>query len=165
MAGKPKLKAALAALDRRGGPEGLQQELLAGKTIPMIAKELGLDRGYLHRNLMKNEEYGKAIKEVEAEIADVHAAIALQELAELKEERAAEKEAARNPDNEAVDKNLQYVSQVDIGIAKGLAHQRNFIAASFNKARYGSGNQQNIQINIGDLHLDALRKAKVIDHE
>ena len=39
MAGKPKLKAALAALDRRGGPEALQQELLAGKTIPMIAKD------------------------------------------------------------------------------------------------------------------------------
>ena len=165
MAGKPKLKAALAALDRRGGPEGLQQELLSGKTIPMIAKELGLDRGYLQRNLMKNEEYGRAIKEIEAEVADVQAALALQELVELKEERADEKAAARDPDNEAIDKNLQYVSQVDIGIAKGLAHQRNFIAASFNKARYGSGSQQNIQINIGDLHLDALRKAKVIDHE
>ena len=165
MAGKPKLKAALAALDSRGGPEALQQELLSGKTIPMIAKELGLDRGYLQRNLMKNEEYGRAIKEIEAEIADVQAALALQELVELKEERADEKAAARDPKNEAIDKNLQYVSQVDIGIAKGLAHQRNFIAASFNKARYGSGNQQNIQINIGDLHLDALRKAKVIDHE
>ena len=165
MAGKPKLKAALAALDSRGGPEALQQELLSGKTIPMIAKELGLDRGYLQRNLMKHEEYGKAIKEIEAEIADVQAALALQELVELKEERADEKAAARDPNNEAIDKNLQYISQIDVGISKSISHQRNFIAASFNKARYGSGNQQNIQINIGDLHLDALRKAKVIDHE
>ena len=57
------------------------------------------------------------------------------------------------------------VNQVDIGIAKGLAQQHNFIASSLNKNRYGSGNQQNIQINIGDLHLDALRKMKVVDHE
>ena len=45
MAGKPKFKQAIAELDKRGGVETLQQELLAGKTIPMIAKELGLDRG------------------------------------------------------------------------------------------------------------------------
>ena len=45
MAGKPKFKQAIAELDKRGGVEVLQQELLAGKTIPMIAKELGLDRG------------------------------------------------------------------------------------------------------------------------
>ena len=58
MAGKPKLKKALSELDRRGGVEALQKELLAGKTIPMIAKELNLDRGYFRRNLMKDEKYG-----------------------------------------------------------------------------------------------------------
>ena len=43
MAGKPKLKAAFAVLDKRGGPEALQEYLLAGKTIPDLARELGMD--------------------------------------------------------------------------------------------------------------------------
>ena len=37
----------------------------------------------IQRNLMKNEEYGRAIKEIEAEVADVQAALALQELVEF----------------------------------------------------------------------------------
>ena len=165
MAGKPKLKAAFAELDKRGGPEALQEELLSGKTIPMIARELGLDRGYLQRNLMKNEEYGRAITEIEPQIADMQAHLALQELLDLKQERLDEREAARDPNNDAIDKNMQYISQIDVGLSKGISNQRNFIATSLNRARYGTGNQQNIQINIGDLHLDALRKAKVIEHE
>ena len=83
MAGKPKLKAAFAELDRRGGPEALQEELLSGKTIPMIARELGLDRGYLQRNLMKNEEYGRAITEIEPQIADMQAHLALNDFQHL----------------------------------------------------------------------------------
>jgi len=165
MAGKPKLKAALAALDSRGGPEGLQQELLSGKTIPMIARELGLDRGYLQRNLMKNEAYRNAISEIDHQVADMQAALALEELIELKEERALERQAAQDPNDESVDVSVGRVSQVDVSLGKSLANQRNFIASSLHRARYGSGQQQNIQINIGDLHLDALRKAKVIDHE
>jgi len=165
MAGRPKKKAAFAALDRRGGPVALQQELLAGKTIPMIAKELGIDRGYFQRCLMKDEDYAKAIAEVDVQVADMQAQLALQEFLDLKEERAEERAAARDPDNDEVDKNMQYVSQVDIGLAKGVSNQRNFIASSLHRARYGSGNQQNIQVNIGELHLDALRRAKVIEHE
>lgn len=165
MAGKPKLKAAFAALDKRGGPEALQQELLAGKTIPMIARELGLDRGYLQRNLMKREDYRNAITAIDEQVADMHASLALDELLELKEERELEKQAARDPLDDSVDPSIGRVSQVDVSLRKSVANQRNFIAQSLHRARYGSGQQQNIQINIGDLHLDALRKAKVIDHE
>ena len=165
MAGKPKLKTAFAALEKRGGPEGLQQELLSGKTIPMIARELGLDRGYLQRNLMKDDRYRNAITEVDQQVADVQAALALEELIELKEERELEKQAAQDPNDDSVDPSVGRVSQVDVSLRKSLANQRNFIASSLHRARYGSGQQQNIQINIGDLHLDALRKAKVIDHE
>ena len=162
MAGKPKLKKALSELDKRGGVEALQRELLAGKTIPMIAKELDLDRGYFRRNLMKDEKYGNAIREIEHLVADAHADAAFEALNDIKDRRDTEVKEALNGDRDVAEGN---VNQVDIGIAKGLAQQHNFIASSLNKNRYGGGSQQNIQINIGDLHLDALRKMKVIDHE
>jgi|TARA_B100001094_G_C18152133_1_gene784275 hypothetical protein len=162
MAGKPKLKKALSELDQRGGVEALQRELLAGKTIPMIAKELDLDRGYFRRNVMKDEKYGNAIREIEHLVADAHADAAFEALNDIKDRRDTEVKEALNGDRDVAEGN---VNQVDIGIAKGLAQQHNFIASSLNKNRYGSGSQQNIQINIGDLHLDALRKMKVIDHE
>ncbi len=162
MAGKPKLKQALSELDRRGGVEALQRELLAGKTIPMIAKELNLDRGYFRRNLMKDEKYGNAIREIEHQVADAHADAAFDMLNDIRERRELEVKEALNGDRDVSEGN---VNQVDIGIAKGLAQQHNFIASSLNKNRYGTGSQQNIQINIGDLHLDALRKMKVVDHE
>ena len=162
MAGKPKLRKALSELDRRGGVEALQKELLAGKTIPMIAKELNLDRGYFRRNLMKDEKYGNAIREIEHLIADAHADAAFDMLNDIRDRRELEVKEALNGDRDVSEGN---VNQIDIGIAKGLAQQHNFIASSLNKNRYGGGSQQNIQINIGDLHLDALRKMKVVDHE
>ena len=162
MAGKPKLKKALSELDRRGGVEALQKELLAGKTIPMIAKELNLDRGYFRRNLMKDEKYGNAIREIEHLVADAHADAAFDMLNDIRDRRELEVKEALNGDRDVAEGN---VNQVDIGIAKGLAQQHNFIASSLNKNRYGGGSQQSIQINIGDLHLDALRKMKVVDHE
>ena len=57
------------------------------------------------------------------------------------------------------------VSQVDIGLTKMLVGQRNLAASNWNPERYGGRNQQQININIGDLHLDALRKMKVVEHE
>ena len=164
MAGRPKFRKAIAELDKRGGVKTLQQELLAGKTIPMIAKELGLDRGYFRRNIVKHEKYGNAIREIEHQVADAHADAAFDMLNDIKERRETEVDEALNGKNSR-DISEANVNQVDIGIAKGLAQQHNFIASSLNKNRYGSGSQQNIQINIGDLHLDALRKMKVVDHE
>ena len=62
MAGKPMKRKALAALESRGGPEALQEALLAGKTIPQLAREIGLERGYLRRLLMKDERYAPCDK-------------------------------------------------------------------------------------------------------
>ena len=165
MAGKPKLKAAFAVLDKRGGPEALQEYLLSGRTIPDLARELGMDRGYLRKNIMKHPDYSKAVKEVMAEAADAHADEAFERLRALEEKREAEIAKALDPKDKSVDVSVALTNQVDMGIAKGYAQQHNFIAASYNKSRYGSGSQQSVTINIGDLHLDALRKAKVIEHE
>jgi hypothetical protein len=49
------------------------------------------------------------------------------------------------------------------------ANQRRFMAASYNQDRYGNRGS-NVTINLGDLHLEALRKVKVqptmvIDHD
>jgi|TARA_R110000868_G_scaffold246009_2_gene502674 hypothetical protein len=162
MAGRPLAKKALAELESRGGPQALQEALLSGKTIPQIAREIGLDKGYLRRLLLKNEAYGNAIREVQEQIADAHADASFEYLHDVHTRRLSEIEQAIGGDRDIAEAN---VSQVDLGIAKGLASQHNFIAAAYNKAKYGTGSQQNVQINIGDLHLDALRKMKVIQSE
>lgn len=164
MAGKPKLKAAFAALEARGGVEQFKQDLLSGKTIPTIAKELGIDKGYLRKNLLKHEVYSAALAEIADAMADAHADAAFEMFQELKDRREVEiKQAQANDGTRDVSEGN--VSQVDIGIARNLATQHNFIAASYNKSRYGTGPQANVTINIGDLHLDALRKVKVVENE
>lgn len=162
MAGKPMKRKALAALDSRGGPEALQEALLAGKTIPQLAREIGLDRGYLRRLLMKDERYAPAIKEVEHLVADAHAEASFEYLDEVHKRRQGEVSEAKDGIRDASEAN---VSQIDLGIAKGYASQHNIMAMAYNRQKYGNAGQQNVQINIGDLHLDALRKMKVVQGE
>ena len=57
------------------------------------------------------------------------------------------------------------VSQVDLGLLKQKVGQHNLAAQAWNQERYGGRANQQININIGDLHLDALRKMKVVEHE
>ena len=51
----------------------------------MIAKELNLDRGYFRRNLMKDEKYGNAVREIEHLVADAHADAAFDMLNDIRE--------------------------------------------------------------------------------
>jgi hypothetical protein len=50
-----------------------------------------------------------------------------------------------------------------VSIAKEEAAQHRFIAEAWNRSRYGNtANQTQITVNLGDMHLDALRKAKLV---
>ena len=65
---------------------------------------------------------------------------------------------------------------MDVSIAKEEAAQHRFIAQSWNQQRYGAQQAQtHVTLNLGDMHLDALKKmktvrdtvrdARVIDHD
>ena len=157
MAGRPKRKAAFAEIEKRGGAEYLQDFLLSGGTVSSLAKELNLDRGYLHRILGKHEAYSAAMEAVREEAADAHAEAGFEIMRRLREDRRTERDNAR-PGSK-----VSELSALDISIAKEEAMQHRFIAEAWNQKRYGSSKgQTQITVNVGDMHLDALRKVKLV---
>jgi hypothetical protein len=170
MAGRPKRKAALATIENNGGVQYLTEFLLSGGTVTQLAVELKLDRGYLHRILKDHPDFSAALEAARAEAADAHAEAGFEIMRRLRNERKHERELAA-PGTRASE-----LSALDVSIAKEEAAQHRFIAQSWNQQRYGSqNNQTHVTVNLGDMHLDALKKmktvrdsvrdAKVIDHD
>jgi hypothetical protein len=167
MAGRPKKRKALAEIDKRGGEDYLKQYLLSGGTILKLARELDLDRGYLHQLLTKHETFGRAIEAVREDAADAHAEMGNEVMRRLREERKNERNNA-DPGSKQAE-----ISALDVSIAREEVAQHRFIASAWNQKRYGArANQTSVTLNLGDMHLDALRKTKlvhdttkVIDHE
>ncbi len=170
MAGRPKRKAALATIERRGGVEYLTDYLVSGGTVTQLAADLGLHRGYLHRLLKEHPELSKALEQARLDAADAHAEAGFEIMRRLRKDRKEERERAE-PGSRTSE-----LSALDISIAKEEAAQHRFIAQSWNQHRYGSQHAQtHVTVNLGDMHLDALKKmktvrdtvedAKVIDHD
>ena len=167
MAGQPKKRAALAAIEKNGGVQYLTEFLLSGGTITQLAKELNLNRGYLHRILQKHPEYYDALEQVREEAADAHAEMGFEIMRKLRNERKDER-ASAGPGSKTAQ-----LSVLDVSIAREEVQHHRFIAEAWNQKRYGSSKgQTQITVNLGDMHLDALKKMKtikpepkVIDHE
>jgi len=157
MAGRPKRKAALASIEKSGGVQYLTDYLLSGGTITQLAGELDLHRGYLHRILKDHPEYSAALEAARAEAADAHAEAGFEIMRRLRSERKAERAKAA-PGSRASE-----LSALDVSIAKEEAAQHRFIAQSWNQQRYGSQQAQtHVTLNLGDMHLDALKKMKTV---
>jgi hypothetical protein len=167
MAGQPKKRAALAAIEKSGGVQYLTEFLLSGGTITQLAKELNLNRGYLHRILQKHPEYSEALEQAREEAADAHAEMGFEIMRNLRNERKEER-ANAGPGSKTAQ-----LSVLDVSIAREEVQHHRFIAEAWNQKRYGSSKgQTQITVNLGDMHLDALKKMKtiktepkVIDHE
>jgi len=157
MAGRPKRKAALATIENNGGVQYLTEFLLSGGTITQLAVELKLDRGYLHRILKDHPEYSAALEAARMEAADAHAEAGFEIMRRLRNERKHERDTAKEGSRAAE------LSALDVSIAKEEAQQHRFIAQAWNQQRYGSqNNQTHVTVNLGDMHLDALKKMKTV---
>lgn len=160
MAGQPKKRAALAAIEQKGGVEYLTEFLLSGGTITQLAKELNLNRGYLHRILQKHPDYSAALEQAREEAADAHAEMGFEIMRKLRKERKEER-ANAGPGSKTAQ-----LSVLDISIAREEVQHHRFIAEAWNQKRYGSNKgQTQITVNLGDMHLDALKKMKTIKTE
>ena len=157
MAGRPKRKAALASIEKSGGVQYLTDYLLSGGTITQLAGELDLHRGYLHRILKDHPEYSAALEAARADAADAHAEAGFEIMRRLRNERKLERDTAKEGSRAAE------LSALDVSIAKEEAAQHRFIAQAWNQQRYGSQNSQtHVTVNLGDMHLDALKKMKTV---
>ena len=102
------------------------------------------------------------------EAADAHAEAGFEIMRRLRAERKLGRDTAKEGSRAAE------LSALDVSIAKEEAQQHRFIAQAWNQQRYGSqNNQTHVTVNLGDMHLDALKKMKtvretqpkVIDHD
>ena len=162
MAGRPMVKRTLAEIKRRGGGEYLREWVLEGNSISSLAKDLDVHAGSLRNMILRDPELTAAIDEARRAAADAHFEAGFEVISEVSERRQREIMEALNGDRDISEAN---VSQVDLGLLKQKVGQHNLAASNWNPEKYGGRNQQQININIGDLHLDALRKVKVIEHE
>ena len=164
MAGRSLQKKRLAEIKQMGGAEFLREWILEGNSIKALAKQMEIHAGTLRNLILSDAELTAAIDSARRDAADAHFEEAFELLNEVSERRQREIFEALD-ENSTRDASEGNVSQVDIGLAKMLVGQRNLAASNWNPERYGGRSQQQININIGDFHLDALRKVKVIDHE
>ena len=164
MAGRPLAKKTLAELKSRGGAEYLEEWLLEGKSLRRLAADLDISEGYFRKLILRTDELAKAVDSARRAAADAHFDAAFEAIQDVSDRRQREIMEALNGENDR-DISEANVSQIDLGIAKQKAGQHNLAAQAWNQERYGNKGNTNVQINIGDLHLDALRKMKVIDHE
>ena len=149
-----KRRQALEKIETRGGVDYLQDFLMTGGTISTLAKDLDLNRGYLHRLLINHEEYSKAIEEVR-EKRRTRMRRGFQIFEDLAQERQRERDLAEEGSR------TKDLNQVDVAIAREKASQHRFAAQAWNQARYGNkAGQTEVTISLGDMHLDALRKMK-----
>lgn len=136
MAGKALRKKILTDVERQGGADWLYDQIASGVTVAQLARNYGCSRSYLSRALNANDEYRKILQEARVEAADALVEEGLTMVDEL---------TGESTNNE-------------ISATREKVNYRKFMAGALNQAKYGTRPQNNITLNIGDMHLDALRK-------
>ena len=139
MAGKELKKRILKEVAERGGADYVYEKVASGITITKWAsEEYGCSRSYLSRALRSVPEYAMALDN------------ALPEAADAMMEEGMSRADALGKDS----------TQSEIAAVREQINMRKALAAGWNRDRYGSGPRAEITLNLGDLHLDALRKLK-----
>lgn len=139
MAGRPMKKKLFEVLADLGGPEYVYAHIANGKSIAALAAQLGMDRAYVSRQINGKPEYRKLLDEARRESAEVMAEDTL-EIADA---------LAIKPD----------LTSQDVAAAKQRIDTRKWFSAINHPDRFAPKDKA-ITINIGDLHLDALRKVR-----
>lgn len=136
MAGKALRRRILSDVEANGGADWLFDQIASGMTVAKLAEQYGCTRSYISRTLNANDEYKRALEQARVEAADA-----------LVEEGL-----------EMVDRLDGNSSSNEIAATREKINWRKFMAGSMNQNKYGTRPQTNVNISIGDLHLDALRK-------
>ena len=138
MAGSPIKRQLLADIEKSGGFEFILSTIVDGGSIQDLATKFGVSRKFLSELLNKNPEQKVALKQARKMKAETLADQALQIV-------------------DTVEENPNAISK-----AREQANIRKWLAGVHDPETYGQ-KQNSVTINIGDLHLDALRQAPVLD--
>lgn len=142
MSGRPILRQMLADIEKMGGFEKICEKISEGGSVASIARELGVSRNFLSTTLNKNPSQKEALRLARKQKAEHFADEALK-LADTCEE---------SPN--AIQKMREQVSV------------RKWLASAHDPDQYAQKNNTTaIQVNVGDMHLNALKKIRIEDAE
>ena len=141
LAGQKLTRAITAHVVEMGGADWLYEQMASGMTVVALAKKFDCARGTMSRILNSRPEWVDAMVKARTEAADAYAEQGLEIV-------------------DALDKES---SPSAIAAAREQSQYRRFLAGAFNTDRYGTRAGVSVNINIGDLHLEALKKRRTID--
>lgn len=124
-----------AKIDEMGGTDKILERVASGETLTSISKELGVSRGFFSWKINKVPGMKEALQQARKARAEAWADEALQIADDVPE----------NPNA--------------IGKAKLRVEQRRWLAAVNDPDTYGQ-KKGDVNISIGAMHLDALRKVQ-----
>ena len=136
MAGKQLKKTILADVAKKGGAEYVREMASSMTLKAWAAQEWECSRNYLSETVRSVPEYARALEGAQSVLADA-----------MMEENV-----------EIADNIPETASSTQIAKVREQMQARKMLAAGLNRDRYGSGPRAEITLNLGDLHLDALRK-------
>ena len=137
MAGTPILQKMITDIKKAGGHEKIFEQIANGRTIASISKDFGISRSFLSTYLNRPETQS-ALR-----------------IAQRSGASAKADEALEIADNVEVD-------TASISKAREQISVRKWMASAMDPDRFNTTrSQQNVQVNIGAQHLDALRKVQV----
>ena len=152
MAGKALKRKMFAELERVSAGAGktpsefVYDYIASGKTMTDLAEFLGCSRSYASRHLNADPEIAKALDRARRDSADAMA----EDTLKITDALAARIDAGEE------------VPQERITVLREQNNMRKWLAAANNPDRFAA-KDRGVQINIGDLHLDAMRKMKTIN--
>jgi hypothetical protein len=136
MAGKQLRKRILQHIEQNGGSEYVHEMASSMTLKAWAAKEWECSRNYLSETIRSVPEYARALDRAQSVLADA-----------MMEENV-----------EIADGIPETATTAQIAKVREQMNARKMLAAGLNRDRYGSGPKTEITLNLGDLHLDALRK-------
>jgi uncharacterized protein with PIN domain len=154
MAGKPLTKKLFADLETAAQNEGktaadfLYDYIADGGSVKSLAAKLGFNRSHVSKELNGHPEFRKVLDDAKKQSAEAM----IEDASEMADEMA-----------EKMDNGADVRSE-RIAVLREQINMRKFRAASRDPQQFGK-QDNHITINLGDLHLDALRKTRsnVID--
>lgn len=178
---QPKTVRMWQALKYRGGPAFVRDFLANGGTMTELAAELGLSRSYVSRHLNADPTYAEALLAGKREGAEAFADETLEIADALSEKRIrmediqdavdlafAEFEAndeaptaARMYELMAATIQPRRVANEEVQAAKVRIDTRKWVASIQDPEKYAKKDAAQVNISIGTLHLDALRRRQV----
>jgi len=136
LAGKQLKKKILADIEAKGGAEYVMEKASNMTLRAWAAEEWGCSRNYLSETVRGIPDYARALDKAQPILADA-----------MMEENV-----------EIADGISKDATNAQIAKVREQMQARKMLAAGLNRDRYGSGPRAEITLNLGDLHLDALRK-------